>query len=184
MAVPTMIGEPGASIRHSGSRIVFDEYRDTLELLTTADHFGADPALYDFALLPNVYTMFTGFFHGAAILRSAGVPATTFADRAVAWVTAMANRCPNTPASSTAATTPPPSSPSPSTNPPSSATAATQAWPSTSSPPSSTLSTVKSPTATVRWDSSEPSENFADPTTAPCARHRSANARSPAYILE
>ncbi|MFD0360076.1 NAD(P)-dependent oxidoreductase [Nocardia sp. GCM10030253] len=97
MAVPAMIGRPGASILYSGSQTLFDEHRETLELLSVADYFGADAglaSLYDFALLSNMYAMFTGFFHGAALLRSAGVSASTFAERAVPWVTAMAQLLP------------------------------------------------------------------------------------------
>lgn len=93
MAVPPMIGQPGAAILYSGAQQVFDEHRETLELLAGAEYFGTDAglaSLYDFALLSNMYAMFTGFFHGAAMLRSAGVSAASYAGRAAAWVTAMA----------------------------------------------------------------------------------------------
>lgn len=97
MAVPPMIGGPGASILYSGSEPVFERFRPDLEKLAAADYFGADAgtaALYDFALLAGMYAMFTGFFHGAAMVRSAGVTATEFAPRAVAYVTAMAELLP------------------------------------------------------------------------------------------
>ncbi|WP_433491550.1 NAD(P)-dependent oxidoreductase [Nocardia grenadensis] len=92
MAVPPMIGGPGASILYSGSEQIFDRFRPDLEKLGAADYFGDDPgtaALYDFALLAGMYAMFAGFFHGAAMVRSAGVTATFFAPRAVAFLTAM-----------------------------------------------------------------------------------------------
>lgn len=97
MAVPPMIGGPGASILYSGSEQVFERYRPDLEKLGAAEYFGEDPgtaALYDFALLAGMYAMFTGFFHGAAMVRSAGVTATSFAPRAAAYVTAMAGLLP------------------------------------------------------------------------------------------
>nr|WP_067821452.1 NAD(P)-binding domain-containing protein [Nocardia inohanensis] len=97
MAVPSMIGTPGSSILYSGSESVFRARRPVLELLGTAEYFGADAglaALWDFALLSGMYAMFGGFFHGAAMMRSAGVSAAEFAARAVPWVTAMAQGLP------------------------------------------------------------------------------------------
>ncbi|OXR46272.1 2-hydroxy-3-oxopropionate reductase [Nocardia cerradoensis] len=93
MAVPPMIGGPGASILYSGSAAVFERFRTDLEKLATAEYFGEDAgtaALLDFALLAGMYAMFTGFFHGTAMVRSAEVTATEFAPRAAAYVTAMA----------------------------------------------------------------------------------------------
>ncbi|MEV0366926.1 NAD(P)-dependent oxidoreductase [Nocardia fusca] len=97
MAIPPMIGGPGASILYSGSESVFQRFRSDLEKLAAADYFGTDAgtaALYDFALLAGMYAMFTGFFHGAAMVRTAGVSATDFAPRATAYVTAMAQALP------------------------------------------------------------------------------------------
>ncbi len=97
MAVPPMIGGPGASILYSGSAAGYERYRADFEKLATAEYFGDDPgtaALYDFALLAGMYAMFTGFFHGAAMVRSAGVSASSFAPRAAAYVTAMAELIP------------------------------------------------------------------------------------------
>ncbi|MFD6162947.1 NAD(P)-dependent oxidoreductase [Nocardia sp. NPDC060256] len=97
MAVPPMIGQPGASILYSGSGAVFEEHRAVLELLAAAEYFGDDAGLastYDFALLANMYAMFAGFMHGAAMMRSVGVSASAFAERATAWVTAMAQMLP------------------------------------------------------------------------------------------
>ncbi|MFI6166505.1 NAD(P)-dependent oxidoreductase [Nocardia sp. NPDC051052] len=97
MAVPPMIGQPGASILYSGSGAVFEQHRETLELLAAAEYFGDDAGLastYDFALLAIMYAMFTGFMHGAAMMRSVGVSASAFAERATPWVAAMAQRLP------------------------------------------------------------------------------------------
>ncbi|GAA5079436.1 NAD(P)-dependent oxidoreductase [Nocardia iowensis] len=97
MAIPPMIGQPGASILYSGSEAIFNEHRTALELLAAAEYFGDDAgraSTYDFALLANMYAMFGGFMHGAAMMRSVGVSASAFAERAAAWVTAMAQMFP------------------------------------------------------------------------------------------
>ncbi|MBL1076933.1 NAD(P)-dependent oxidoreductase [Nocardia sp. 2] len=97
MAVPSMIGTPASSILYSGDKALFEAHRATLELLGTAEFLGDDPglaALYDFSLLSGMYMMFAGFFHGAAMMSSAGVSAQEFAQRAVPWVTAMAQGFP------------------------------------------------------------------------------------------
>ncbi|NUS94654.1 MAG: NAD(P)-dependent oxidoreductase [Nocardia sp.] len=97
MAVPPMIGGPGASILYSGSEAVFDRFRPHLEKLGAAEYFGTDAgtaALYDFALLAGMYSMFAGFFHGTAMVRTAGVTAGSFAPRAAAYLTAMAELLP------------------------------------------------------------------------------------------
>jgi 3-hydroxyisobutyrate dehydrogenase-like beta-hydroxyacid dehydrogenase len=92
MAIPPMIGEEGARFLYSGSKDAFERYRPGLELLGTAEFFGEDAglaSLYDLALLSAMYGMFAGFFHGAALVGSAGLSAGEFAEQAAAWVTAM-----------------------------------------------------------------------------------------------
>lgn len=93
LAVPGMIGTPASSVLYSGSRAVFDEHRPLLDSWGRAEYLGADPgmaSLYDLALLAGMYVMFAGFFHGAAMVGAAGVPATEFAARATPWLQAMA----------------------------------------------------------------------------------------------
>ena len=93
MATPEMIGTPASSVFYSGEREVFDTYRALLEQWGAAEYFGADPgmaALYDLALLAGMYAMFAGFFHGAAMVATAGVSAAEFAERAVPWLQALA----------------------------------------------------------------------------------------------
>jgi 3-hydroxyisobutyrate dehydrogenase-like beta-hydroxyacid dehydrogenase len=93
MAVPAMIGTPATSVLYSGSEAVFDEHRKLLESWGRAEYFGDDPgmaSLYDLALLAGMYVMFAGFFHGAAMVGAAGVPAAEFAQRATPWLQAMA----------------------------------------------------------------------------------------------
>ena len=92
MAVPPMIGQPGASILYSGSAAAFDQYKPLLDLWGTSTYFGEDPALaslYDLALLAGMYVMFAGFMHGAAMLAPEGVTAGEFAAIAAPWLTAM-----------------------------------------------------------------------------------------------
>jgi 3-hydroxyisobutyrate dehydrogenase-like beta-hydroxyacid dehydrogenase len=93
MAVPEMIGSPASSVLYSGSRAVFDDHLPLLESWGRAEYFGDDAgmaSLYDLALLAGMYVMFAGFFHGAAMVGAAGVPAHEFAARATPFVQAMA----------------------------------------------------------------------------------------------
>ncbi|WP_113699573.1 NAD(P)-dependent oxidoreductase [Nonomuraea lactucae] len=92
MAVPHMIGQPGASILYSGSPDVFNQYKPLLDLWGTSTYFGEDAglaSLYDLALLAGMYVMFAGFLHGAAMVAPAGVTAGEFATMATPWLTAM-----------------------------------------------------------------------------------------------
>ncbi|MFB7340218.1 NAD(P)-dependent oxidoreductase [Streptomyces hydrogenans] len=92
MAVPAMIGRPGASILYSGSEEVFREHAALLDLWATSTYYGEDAglaSLYDLALLSSMYVMFAGFMHGAALLAPAGVSAGRFAELAAPWLTAM-----------------------------------------------------------------------------------------------
>jgi 3-hydroxyisobutyrate dehydrogenase-like beta-hydroxyacid dehydrogenase len=92
MATPDMIGTPASSILYSGSHQLYDDHHDLLELWGTPEYFGDDAgmaSLYDLALLSAMYVMFAGFFHGAAMVGAAGVPAKEFAIRAAPWLQAM-----------------------------------------------------------------------------------------------
>lgn len=89
MATPEMIGTPQSSVLYSGSQRLYDDHRQLLELWGRPDYFGTDAgmaSLYDLALLSGMYVMFAGFFHGAAMVGAAGVPAKEFAARAVDWL--------------------------------------------------------------------------------------------------
>lgn len=92
MAVPQMIGGPGASLLYSGSADVFHQYKPLLDLWGTSTYFGEDAglaSLYDLALLSGMYVMFAGFMHGAAMVAPAGVTAGEFAAQAAPLLTAM-----------------------------------------------------------------------------------------------
>ncbi|SEH58000.1 3-hydroxyisobutyrate dehydrogenase [Mycolicibacterium rutilum] len=93
MAIPSMIGTAASKVLYSGSQQIFDQNRPLLETWGCAEHFGTDAgmaSLYDLALLAGMYVMFAGFFHGAAMVGAAGVPAKEFAVRAADWLRAMA----------------------------------------------------------------------------------------------
>jgi 3-hydroxyisobutyrate dehydrogenase-like beta-hydroxyacid dehydrogenase len=92
LAVPAMVGTPGAAIFYSGSRTAFDRCRPVLDLWATSTYDGEDPgraALFDLAMLSGMYTMFAGFVHGAAMVGSEGVSARDFATRATPFLAAM-----------------------------------------------------------------------------------------------
>jgi 3-hydroxyisobutyrate dehydrogenase-like beta-hydroxyacid dehydrogenase len=89
MATPEMIGTPQSNILYSGSQLLYNDHRHLLELWGAPEYFGDDAgmaSLYDLALLSGMYVMFAGFFHGAAMVGAAGVPAKEFATRAAAWL--------------------------------------------------------------------------------------------------
>ncbi|HEY1174619.1 MAG TPA: NAD(P)-binding domain-containing protein, partial [Phytomonospora sp.] len=92
MAVPSMIGEPGASILYSGPGPLFEELRPVLDTLAESTYFGEDPglaSLVDFALLSGMYAMFAGALHGASMVAPAGISAAEFMPRVAAWLSAM-----------------------------------------------------------------------------------------------
>ncbi|ROP40463.1 NAD(P)-dependent oxidoreductase [Saccharothrix texasensis] len=92
MAVPDMIGLPGASVLYSGSATAFERLRPLMDLWGESAYLGEDAglaSLYDLALLAGMYVMFAGFLHGAAMVADAGVTATEFARRSAPWLAAM-----------------------------------------------------------------------------------------------
>ncbi|MFD8495123.1 NAD(P)-dependent oxidoreductase [Amycolatopsis sp. NPDC059657] len=92
MAVPPMIGGPGAFVLYSGSQPVFDTYRPVLDALADSRFLGTDPgmaSLQDIALLSAMYGQFMGILHAFALVGSAGVTATEFAPMLSGWLTAM-----------------------------------------------------------------------------------------------
>jgi 3-hydroxyisobutyrate dehydrogenase-like beta-hydroxyacid dehydrogenase len=92
MATPEMIGTAQSAVLYSGSRRLYGDHREILEMWGRAEYFGDDAgmaSLYDLALLSGMYVMFAGFFHGAAMVGAAGVPAKEFATRAAAWLQAV-----------------------------------------------------------------------------------------------
>lgn len=92
LATPPMIGAPEAQLFLSGSRAGHDLVRPLVSAWATTEYHGADPgaaSLIDLALLSGMYQMFTGLFHGAAMVESAGMDAQDFAARATPFIGAM-----------------------------------------------------------------------------------------------
>ncbi|MFI0373770.1 NAD(P)-dependent oxidoreductase [Actinomadura sp. 1N219] len=92
MAVPPMIGGPGALVLYSGDEAAFEENRALLDALARPQFLGGDPGLaplFDLALLDAMYGMLAGYFHAVALVRSEKVRAATFTPMVTAWLTAM-----------------------------------------------------------------------------------------------
>lgn len=92
MAVPSMIGRPGAAILYSGDESVFDEHRRLVDHWAESTFYGSDAghaSLHDMAMLAGMYIMFAGFHHGAAMVKASGVSATSFAAKAQPFLAAM-----------------------------------------------------------------------------------------------
>ncbi|QWF78651.1 NAD(P)-dependent oxidoreductase [Amycolatopsis sp. CA-230715] len=92
MAVPPMIGGPGAFLLYSGSRAAFDTYRGPLDALGESHYLGADPGLaplHDIALLTGMYGMFIGVLQAFALVRGENGEVTAFAPMLGRWLTAM-----------------------------------------------------------------------------------------------
>ncbi|MGW6424048.1 NAD(P)-dependent oxidoreductase [Nocardia sp. NPDC055053] len=93
MAVPSMIGGPGAFVLYSGATAAFDRYRPVLELFGRADFVGADPgaaAMYDVSILGGMYAMFAAFQQGGAMVRTTGGTAAQLAALMAPFLQAMA----------------------------------------------------------------------------------------------
>jgi hypothetical protein len=108
MAVPQMIGGPGALILYSGSKAAFDRYEQALSSLAGPRYLGEDPGLaplYDLAMLTGMYGQIAGFLEAAALIASEegggegkgeGQSLTEFTETLlVPWLTAMATRQPH-----------------------------------------------------------------------------------------
>lgn len=84
MAIPPVIGTDGAVLLYSGPKSAFDAHESTLRSLGAAGITYLDvdhglSSLYDMALLGIMWGVLNGFLHGAALLGTAKVEATTFA---------------------------------------------------------------------------------------------------------
>ncbi len=92
MAVPPMIGQPGAFVFYSGPQDVFDTHRAAFDAFGGSNYVGEDPglaALHDLALLSGMYGQFTGVLQAYALIRSEGLSAVEFAPLLSGWLTAM-----------------------------------------------------------------------------------------------
>ncbi|RZQ63119.1 NAD(P)-dependent oxidoreductase [Amycolatopsis suaedae] len=92
MAVPPMIGTPGAYVFYSGSAEAFDAHRDTLAVPAATNYVGEDPgfaALHDVALLSAMTGMFAGVTHAFALVRKENIPPRDLAGLLSGYLTAM-----------------------------------------------------------------------------------------------
>ena len=92
MAVPPMIGGPGAFVLYSGPEEAFTTHRDALDALGESRYVGPDhgmAALYDIALLSAMYGASMGELSAFALVRSAGVAASEFAPLLQRWTAAV-----------------------------------------------------------------------------------------------
>lgn len=92
MAVPPMIGGPGAFLFYSGSRSAFDTNRAVFDVFGDSLYVGADPglaALHDIGLLSGMYGMFIGALHAFVFVGTEGIAASTFAPLLKRYVTTM-----------------------------------------------------------------------------------------------
>ncbi|MEV0799827.1 NAD(P)-binding domain-containing protein [Kribbella sp. NPDC050281] len=98
MAVPAMIGGPGAFVFYSGSPVAFERHTADLAVLGRPEYVGSDAglaALHDIALLSAMYGMFGGAQHALALVGSEKIPYTRFTeDFLVPWMTAMLGSLP------------------------------------------------------------------------------------------
>lgn len=97
MAIPSGIGTSEAIILHSGPESDFRTHESTLEALGTLTHLGTDPglaSLYDMAGLTMMWSILNAWLQGTALLRTAGIPATTFAPFAQQMATGVADWLP------------------------------------------------------------------------------------------
>ncbi|MGW9554647.1 NAD(P)-dependent oxidoreductase [Nocardiopsis sp. NPDC055551] len=96
LAVPQDIGGDSATLLYAGSGTAFEEHQSTLEVLGDAAtvYLGEDhglSSLYDMAVLTIMWGVLNSFLHATALLGTAGVKATTFADMAVTAINVSSN---------------------------------------------------------------------------------------------
>jgi 3-hydroxyisobutyrate dehydrogenase-like beta-hydroxyacid dehydrogenase len=98
MAVPQMIGTPGALVLYSGSQPAFERYEEALGALARPRYLGGDAGLaplYDLAMLTGMYGQIAGFLEAAALIASEKRSVTEFTtELLVPWLTAMAAQQP------------------------------------------------------------------------------------------
>ncbi|WP_344108376.1 NAD(P)-dependent oxidoreductase [Nocardiopsis rhodophaea] len=99
LGVPQDIGTDTATMLYAGSGTAFEEHQATLEALGDAAtvYLGEDhglAALYDMSVLTIMWGVLNSFLHGAALLGTAGVKTTTFADMAVTAIKVSADYVP------------------------------------------------------------------------------------------
>jgi len=100
MAIPPMIGQAETILFYSGEPSIFEAHQSTLKLLGGATtHVGADAglaALYDMALLTMMYTLYSGFLHGLALMGTARIDGATLVPYATRLLADVVSWLPDT----------------------------------------------------------------------------------------
>ncbi|WP_253260528.1 NAD(P)-dependent oxidoreductase [Nocardia farcinica] len=88
--VPGAVGKPDTLLYFGGEREIFDRYYDVLRALGgDLVHLGAEPdtaALYESAVGATLLPALLGFFEGAAMVASRGLPARSMVPYSVKWL--------------------------------------------------------------------------------------------------
>ncbi|MCW3467140.1 NAD(P)-dependent oxidoreductase [Chitinophaga nivalis] len=82
MVTPQQVGHPGSFAFFSGPQELFEAHQPILSIIGDTDYRGSDPGLaplYYQALLDIMFTSVAGIMHGMALIKSANIPAATFA---------------------------------------------------------------------------------------------------------
>ncbi|MFF9339898.1 MULTISPECIES: NAD(P)-dependent oxidoreductase [unclassified Streptomyces] len=95
LALPHAIGTEEATLLYAGPQAAFEEHRATLEVLGAEATVYLDEdhglsALYDLSVLSIMWGVLNSFLHGAALLGTANVKASTFAELAVTAINVTA----------------------------------------------------------------------------------------------
>ncbi|WP_409058431.1 NAD(P)-dependent oxidoreductase [Streptomyces sp. SYP-A7185] len=89
MTTPPGVGNPEMMFLYSGSAEVFETHRPTLAALGDPLYLGEETgraSLYDAALLGLMWSTFTGWLHGTALVGAEATRATDFTPVAVRWL--------------------------------------------------------------------------------------------------
>lgn len=90
MTTPPGVGNPEMMFLYSGSAEVFQTHRAALAALGDPIHLGQEPgraSLYDAALLGLMWSTFTGWLHGTALVGADATKAAEFTPVAIRWMT-------------------------------------------------------------------------------------------------
>lgn len=90
MTTPPGVGNPEMMFLYSGSAEVFRTHRPALAALGDPIHLGQEPgraSLYDAALLGLMWSTFTGWLHGTALVGADATKAAEFTPVAIRWMT-------------------------------------------------------------------------------------------------
>ncbi|MFH8368192.1 NAD(P)-dependent oxidoreductase [Streptomyces sp. NPDC018031] len=92
MTTPPGVGNPEMMFLYSGDPAVVQAHRTALSALGDVLHLGTDPglaSLYDAGLLGLMWSTFTGWLHGTAMVTAEKVTAEAYTALAVRWLSAV-----------------------------------------------------------------------------------------------